>query len=114
MRRVHRIFLDLDPVAGERQAHAGHHFDSRRVEAIVVREGRHVLRRAHVGEHHAVEHVRRVGALGELLPVARGSGLAGHLEDRAVDVVEAAVVAAVDSALLDLTVFQRSAAVAAV
>ncbi len=56
---------------------------------------------------------RRIGALeGLLLDLAVGR-LAGRVEDRAVDVEFPAVITATNAAILDDTVFERGAAVAA-
>ena len=110
--RIHRVLCDLQPVAG-RVDGVGNELVVGLVDRIEQREGRPRLGRPEVGEHQAAVLVHRVGAMEEVSGDAAGRRLAGGLQDRAVDVVEPAVVAAADPGLADDAELERGAAMAA-
>jgi hypothetical protein len=86
----------------------------RHLEALVARQHRLLLRRAEIGEHQAVTVLGRIPRLAHA-PALRASrvGLCRHLQAPAFDVEQPAVIAAADTALLDLAVVERGAAMAA-
>src|SRR5262249_32140875 len=72
------------------------------------------FRRPHIGEDETVQLAHRIGALAEILADAAGRGLGRRFKDRAVDIVEPAVIAAANAALGRNAELQRGAAMGAV
>ena len=101
MGRIHAVFLDLDPIARHDIAAPRPQFDPRRVEGVVHRKWRQIFGRAQVGKHQAVELVRRISSLEQLLFDPAGRWFARRVENCTVEVIVPAVVAAADAALLD-------------
>ena len=98
MRRVDRAFEDLRPVAGDQHLRDGN------AERLVGRpgrrrEGRHRVRRPHVGPDEAGPFMRRIGEVLDLVDQATRHGLGHHLEHVAVDVHLPAVIEAAQSAI---------------
>src|SRR5581483_12087003 len=76
-------------------------------------EGRLLVRRPHVGEHHSLVLERRVGAVAEAILEGAVRWLARRVEDSPIDVEVPAVIAALDAPLSDDAELQRRPAVAA-
>ena len=85
----------------------------RQLKAIEHRKHGNPLRRAHIDEDDSAEDVGRIGALARLVLQAIRRRLARHLDDRAVNVEHAAVIAAANALLGENAEFQRRVAVAA-
>ena len=111
--RIHRVLALLQPVAG-RVDRIRHEVVTGDVEGIENGEGRHVIRRAHIGEDQPLELLHRIGRLADLGADRTRFGFARRLEDRAVDIKMPAVIAAANAALLDAAVLERRAAMCAV
>ena len=112
MRRVHHVFLHLEPVAGigdviGDQPVVGHG------EAVIGREFRSLFRRSHIGEDQPAVLLHRVGAVIEPVLERAGRRLAGRLEDPPVGREQPAMIAAAEAPGLDDAVFERGAAMAA-
>ena len=82
MRRVHTVFLHLQPVARPDIARTGHELVARKVIGVKDGEGRLLVWRPHVGEHQPTVFVYRIGTMIEavlqrairwLSPASRGS-----------------------------------------
>ena len=86
VRRVHRVFHDLQPVAGIGPFPSWHDPIAGPNEAIVDREGRLLVGRSEIGEDQAVRFMRRIGAVTQLVLQRAVSRLARGFQDRAVDV----------------------------
>ena len=113
MHRVDPVLRHLQPVAGKR-AGIGHHLEARRLEGIVDGKLGRALGWAHIGEEQSLVLLHRIGALADVLEDRGLRGLRRRLQQRAVDVVEPAVIAAADAALLDVAELQRGATMGAV
>ena len=112
MQGIHAVFADLQPIARpmelvRRVRHARLLID---IEDRKIRFG---LRWTHIGPDHSGIFMDMVGAmehsLGERIVIAVGR----RLEDGAVDIEVPAVVAAANTGLVELAVFERGAAVRA-
>ena len=84
-----------------------------RLQAIVARQHRLLLRRSHVGEDQAVVLFQRIPGLAHLVPEAAAVRLARLLQAMAGRVELPAVVAAADAVVLDLAIIERGAAMTA-
>ena len=110
--RVHRVLGDLQPVAG-RVNRVRNELVVGLIDRVQHGEGRPRLRRPEIGEDQAAVLAQRIGAVEDMAGDAAGLGLARRLQDRAVDVVEPAMIAAADAGLADDAELERGAAVAA-
>ena len=110
---VHDVLVDLQPVARMEGGHRHELVVFGPVVGVEIRKGWLFLGRTHVGENEAISLLRRIGAVVNRLVDLAVPGLGRHLEDRAIDVVDPAVITAADALLLDDAVFERRTAVAA-
>src|SRR5262249_40114049 len=83
------------------------------VDDVVAREQRLAARRAHIDKHQPAIFQHRIGRLPDIQRLANLLGPARHSEALALCVVEPAVIAAADAALLDPAPFQGGAAMRA-
>jgi hypothetical protein len=114
MRRIHAVFLDLQPIARPDRALAGRELVAGQVIGVEDREIGLRVGRPHIGEHQPMVFVHRIGAVEEAILQGAVRRLARRLEDRAVDVEEPAVIAAADPLIADQTKFERGPAMRAV
>ena len=112
MRRVHHVFLHLEPVAGVGDV-VGHQPVVRHGQRVVRREVRAFVGRSHIGEHQTVVLLDRVGAVIEPVLERARRGFARRLQNPAVGREQPTVIAAAKAAGLDDAVFERGAAMAA-
>jgi hypothetical protein len=122
VKRVHQVFVVLQPVArndgGAAAAHAAvvGFEELARVEClqhVVTRQHRLTVRRTHVREDQPVALLHRIPRLPHALALAAAIGLARLLETVALHVEEPAVIAAADAARLHPAVVQAGAAMRA-
>jgi hypothetical protein len=113
MDRVHEVLVHLEPVAGVVDG-VGQGPVVRHLIGVEGRKGRLVVRRAQVGEDQALVFESRIGAVNQVVLDFAARGLSGRVQDRAVHVVEPAVVTAADAALGHDPELQGGAAMAAV
>src|SRR5215831_11786748 len=114
MRRVHTVFLHLQPVARPDIARTGHELVSRQIISIKDGEGRLLVRRPYVGEHQPTILVDRIGTMIEAVFQRALRWLSRRLEDLAVNIKEPAVITAPNPLLGDQTKLQRGATMGAV
>src|SRR5262249_11780287 len=79
----------------------------------VAGQGGTLIGRAHIGEDQPVALLQGIPGLADLVPEEAALGLTGLLEAAAFRIELPAVVAAADAVVLDLTVVERGAAMAA-
>ncbi|MGY4419174.1 hypothetical protein ACVWY2_001599 [Bradyrhizobium sp. JR6.1] len=83
------------------------------LQALVARQHRLLICRAHIGEDQAVAFLHRIPGLAHLALEQAAFGLAGLFEAAALGVELPAVIAATDAVFLDLAVIECGAAMAA-
>ncbi len=113
MRRVHGVFLDLQPVALPQGRRAGDLAVAGQVPGVEHREIGLLVRRAHIGEDQPLMLVHRIGAVEQ--PVLQGAvgRLARGFEDRPVAIEQPAMIAAADALVADQPEFERGPAMRA-
>src|SRR5207249_4935572 len=101
MRRVHTVFLHLQPVARPDIARTGHELVTGQIKSVQDRKGRLLVRRPHVGEHQPTVLVYRIGSMIEAVFQRAIRWLSRRLEDFAVNVEAPAVITASNPLLGD-------------
>lgn len=109
MRRIHAVFLDLQPVARPERWGADNQLVAWQVIGIEHRERRFLVRRSHIGKDQARVFMHRVSPMTEPILQRTIGRLAWRFKDRAVNVEQPAVVAAADAPVGDQPVFKRGA-----
>ena len=98
---VNQVLVHLQPVTGVDVRERNKFSAGRQLIAIIDWELRLQFRRTQIREHNAVTFKRRVCTMTQRVFNSTLSGLAGGFEDRPIDVIKPAVVAAANPALLD-------------
>src|SRR5262245_53215759 len=109
MRRVHAVFLDLQPVALPQGRGAGHEFVAWQVKGIQKRKRRLLIRWPHIGEEEPCVFAHRIGAMKQAVLQRTVDRLARRFEAWAVDVEQPAVIATSDTLLPDQAELERGA-----
>ena len=113
MRRVHAVFLDLQPVALPHRRGAGDQPVAGQIIGVEDRKSGLLVGRAHIGEDETRGFAHRIGAVEQAVLQCAVRRFAGRFEDRAVDIEQPAVIAAADPLVGNQAEFERSAAMRA-
>jgi hypothetical protein len=111
MRRVHAIFLDLQPVTGPDVAGLGDTLIAGQIKRIEDREVRLHLRWSHIGKNQATILMHGISPLAQPILQRAVSRLAWCCEDPTIHIETPAVIAAADALFCNQSKLQRGAAV---
>src|ERR1700742_1224246 len=101
MCRIHRVFQDLQPIARIKVFLSRNEPVSRPGKAVIHREWRTLLGRAHIGEHDARVLMGWIGAVAQPVLQRAAGRLAWGLEDFAIGRKQPSMVATTDALSVD-------------